>query len=233
MDANNIRHLLKEWLFPGYCCLCGLPATGRFCFCARCLQSLPYNEPACETCATPLHATSAPCAACTRTPAKITRCIALLRYVFPADTMVLRLKSRNGLGLVTPLAELLADSARRRLPVPEAVIPVPLYRDRLRRRGFNPSRELARVLCQRWNVPLEDRLCIRQRATKPQQGLDRAARQRNIRGAFAVSGNTRYRHVALLDDVITTGSTIDALADTLCQAGVLRIDALCLARAHD
>ena len=108
---------------------------------------------------------------------------------------------------------------------------MPLHPARLRERGFNQAVELARPLARRLGVPLAAALCRRLRDTPAQASLDRAARRRNVRGAFACDGDLSGRHVAVVDDVLTSGATIDALARALKKAGAARVSAWVAARA--
>ncbi|MFZ2754457.1 MAG: phosphoribosyltransferase family protein, partial [Lysobacteraceae bacterium] len=120
----------------------------------------------------------------------------------------------------------LAGAAR-----PDALIPLPLHRKRLRSRGFDQTLELAAPLARALHLPLMDGILMRMRETAPQSRLDAAARRRNLRRAFAVrEGIVLPTHVALVDDVMTTGATLHAAADALLRAGVTRVDAWVCAR---
>jgi ComF family protein len=131
------------------------------------------------------------------------------------------------------LGHLMADAlARRAAPLPELLIPVPLHVQRLRQRGYNQALELGRPIARRLSLRLEPSAVSRTVATGEQTRLDAASRRRNVRGAFAAEGAlVRGRHVALLDDVITTGATVSELARTLRAAGAARIEAWAVARA--
>ncbi len=116
--------------------------------------------------------------------------------------------------------------------MPELIVPVPLHPLRQRERGFNQASELARPISQRLNVQFDARLCRRIRATADQTELDARARRRNVRRAFEVSGSIRLRHVAVLDDVLTTGSTANEMARALKRAGVETVEIWAAARAQ-
>lgn len=132
----------------------------------------------------------------------------------------------SALLLARLMARELADAEH-----PQALVPVPLHRDRLRRRGYDQALELARPLAQALGLPLRDDLLRRMRATAPQSRLAAPQRRRNLRGAFAVrtEGNLPT-HVALVDDVMTTGATVEAAAAALRRAGVARVDVWVCAR---
>lgn len=136
------------------------------------------------------------------------------------------------------LAPLLARYLVERLPLPvdhDVIVPVPLHRERLRWRGFNQAVPLARALGAAGDRPVDPFALVRSRATPPQVGLDAGSRRRNVRGAFVVrsADRIRGRRVLLVDDVMTTGATIDACARALRAAGARQVDALVLARALD
>jgi ComF family protein len=114
--------------------------------------------------------------------------------------------------------------------LPGALIPVPLHPGRARGRGYNQALEIARAAAAELGVSLQPGLCLRTRAITPQEGLTRPERRRNVRGAFAVRGALPAGHVAILDDVVTTGSTAAEVAKVLRRAGAERIDLWAVAR---
>jgi ComF family protein len=114
---------------------------------------------------------------------------------------------------------------------PQLLLPVPLAPVRFRKRGYNQAIVLAEQIQRRLDVPLRADVVIRTRETTEQAGLDQHARRRNIRGAFAVTRELTLTHVAIVDDVVTTGSTVNELARTLKRAGVKRVDVWAIARA--
>src|SRR5690606_25479155 len=146
------------------------------------------------------------------------------------DRLLPRFKFHRDLAAGRLLAEAMAARFAP-LPRPGALLPVPLHRGRLRRRGYDQALELARPLARALDLPLLPGALRRVRATRPQSELDAAARARNLRGAFAVEAGTPLpAHVALVDDVMTTGATLHAAALALRRAGVARVDAWVCAR---
>jgi ComF family protein len=142
-------------------------------------------------------------------------------------------KFRARLNLIRLLGQCLALSLRERGAVmPELIIPVPLHPARQRERGYNQALELARPLSRELSIPVDAKSCVRVQATAPQAGLEGKARRRNVRGAFRVSLAPPANHVALLDDVVTTGSTVAELAKVLLKAGVGRVDVWAVARTE-
>lgn len=119
---------------------------------------------------------------------------------------------------------------------PDRLVAMPLHPARVRARGFNQAGEVARTLAQRLGILLDTTSCRRVRDTPPQMGLRRDARRRNLRGAFACTGEMRGLRIAIVDDVMTTGASLDELAKTLRQAGAASVEAWVVARtlsAHD
>lgn len=225
-------------LWPARCLLCGDPGHDGRDLCAACLRVLPWNHAACLRCALPLPAAApAPdrggdrvCGACLRQPPPVEATYAAFVYGFPVDRLLPRLKFHNGLAAGRLLAQLAADRLAD-APRPDAVIPVPLHPSRLRARGYDQALELARPLARRLGVPLRDDALRRLRATAPQSRLDAKARRGNLRHAFGVrAGAALPAHVALFDDVMTTGATLHAAARALRSAGVSRVDAWVCAR---
>jgi ComF family protein len=130
------------------------------------------------------------------------------------------------------LGRLLAEHLRgREAPLPGLIVPVPLHRQRLRERGFNQALELARTVAAHLGVTLEPHCCTRVRATGAQTELTARERRTNVRGAFRMEAPLAARHVAILDDVVTTGSTVQEVARVLASAGAERIEVWACARA--
>ncbi len=155
------------------------------------------------------------------------------RYAYPLDHVVRGLKYRNELACGRVLGELLARSILERAePLPEAIVPVPLARGRYLQRGYNQASELALAIRGLTGVAVKSDVVIRQRETAEQAGLDRKARRRNVTGAFAAVAPLRVRHVAILDDVVTTGSTVRELAAVLRAAGAEQIEIWAIARTE-
>ncbi|GAB2510277.1 ComF family protein [Pseudoxanthomonas sangjuensis] len=218
-----------RWLLPPRCLLCGEAGAHGRDLCAACATVLPWNRSACTRCALPLPEPGV-CGECLQRPPALTETRAAFVYGFPLDRLAPRFKFHRDLAAGRLLAELMADGLVA-APRPEALVPVPLHRRRLRRRGYDQALELARPLARTLGIPLHADLLSRQRATAPQSELDAAARQRNLRNAFAVPPNRAMpQHVALVDDVMTTGATLRAAARALLKAGVLRVDAWVCAR---
>lgn len=144
--------------------------------------------------------------------------------------MIPRLKYHGRLSLAPLLGDCLAD-ALGDAPSPDCIVPMPLHPARLRERGFNHATEIARSVARRTALPLETGLCSRIRDTPPQMRLKVDARRRNMRGAFACESTVDGLHVAIVDDVMTTGTSLDELAATLRRAGAREVSCWVVARA--
>ncbi|WP_199720520.1 ComF family protein [Stagnimonas aquatica] len=175
--------------------------------------------------------TDLPCPACQRKPRAFDAAFAAFRYAAPGRQALQGLKYSARFHEARWLADSLASALRQRQsPLPQRLIPVPLHRGRLLRRGYNQAQELARHLGKALDIPVAPSLARRLRATPDQIGLSAAQRRLNLRGAFAVSAGIEGLHVALLDDVMTTGATLEELARACKAAGATRVEAWALAR---
>ncbi|MFM8332482.1 MAG: ComF family protein [Candidatus Methylumidiphilus sp.] len=230
---NNWPGIIQDWLFPPTCLLCGDAGTPGRDLCPACAAALPFNQPACPRCARPLpFATNLPCGACQRRPPPFERSFALLRHEEPARHLILALKFHARHPCARLLGDLLGDALAGLADPPGLIIPMPLHPSRYRERGYNQSLEIARTVGRRLSIPLDTRSCRRVLATPPQTQLGSAEeRRRNVRKAFAVVHQPAAGHVAILDDVVTTGATVTALATVLRRAGVGRVDVWACARA--
>ena len=231
---DNCLKSIHAWLMPPLCVLCGESGDAGQDLCAACRAELPYNTSACVRCALPLPTTHSDliCGACQQQAPDYDRSHSLLRYAPPADQLIQRLKFNARLPLARVLGELMAVQLAQRLRAwPQRIIPVPLHRARLRERGFNQALEIARPIARALHIPLDYRSCERMRHTSVQSLLPAAARHKNIKGAFRVTRPIQARHVAIVDDVMTTGHTVQEFAATLRKSGVEQIDVWVVARA--
>jgi ComF family protein len=218
-------------LFPGRCLLCGNPSHRALDLCAPCEADLPYLDIACGQCALPLPAPGT-CARCQQHPPPFAVSVVPCRHAFPVDHLIQRLKYGGELAQVAPLAGLLATLLRERpKPLPRALVPVPLHWRRQATRGFNQALEIANQLSKTLVIPVRTDLVRRIRATPPQVGMARTERRRNLARAFVAGAAPMPEHIALIDDVVTTGSTMEALARCLGQAGAARIEVWAISRA--
>jgi ComF family protein len=222
-----LRNLLQR-LLPPRCAACSLAAGDPLC--AGCeADFFPASRARCSRCALPLPSQEAGiCGRCLSDPPHFESTTALADYVPPIDGMVTALKFSARLDLAIVFGRLLA----RRAPAAAGAIvaAVPLAFERVAERGFNQSQLIARAFCHARRVPLATGPLRRIRHTLPQQSLKFDERHRNVRGAFEVTGDVRGRTLLIVDDVMTTGSTLNEIARILRQAGAARVDNLVVAR---
>ncbi|WP_166223369.1 ComF family protein [Pseudomonas atagonensis] len=219
-----------------HCLLCDEPADAQTPLCMACETDLPWLGEQCLTCALPMPAPGLTCGECLLEPPAFETVAVPWMYGFPVDSLITRFKHNAKWPFGHLLADVLGQYLHHRfeedLPRPQALLPVPLAGKRLRQRGFNQAAMLARWLSQQLDVPCEENVLRRVQDTSAQQELDAKARKRNLRSAFALEpeAQVRGRHLALVDDVLTTGATAQALARLLMAAGAARVDVYCLAR---
>lgn len=227
----------KPWwhrLFPLPCCLCHLNSNNRYNLCAYCAESLPWQQQTCRTCALTLtpQASSSLCGACLKRPPPIDYLHAAFNYEPPLLQLIYQFKFGRSLdiGLVLTRALYHALQKKRLDTLPDCLIPMPLHKKRLRERGYNQAVEIAKPLGRWLHIPVKLHACRRIKATAPQTLIATKDRKANLKGAFAVVQKLPP-HVAIIDDVYTSGSTALELARTLRRAGVLHVDIWVLARA--
>ncbi|WP_188115176.1 ComF family protein [Salinicola endophyticus] len=230
--AGNLRWLLERGLrraLPGYCAFCYARLSGDLPWCDDCDAELPRNGVACRRCAEPMATLGGGdvCGRCLRRPPAFDAAWVPLRYEEPLVRLVQRFKFSADPRAGTLLVELLIHALGDTAPCGERLIGVPGSWARTRERGFDPVAWLGDALAERWQLP---RLAaLRQRDSSSQRGLDRAARRRNVKDAFGIEGPLP-ESVLLLDDVMTTGATLDALALACRRAGARHIGVVALAR---
>ena len=203
-----------DFLAPPSCVFCGVASVGQEkSICHACFADLPWNQPPVAT-----------------SPGIIESVVAVTDYAFPVDKAIKALKFERKLFYSLALAEILCAGANVLSSDIDAILPVPLHWSRKLRRGFNQAAEIAKPVARLLNVPII-RCAKRCKPTPYQSGLDARARMRNLRGAFITSRKVDCQHVLIIDDVVTTGATTQALAKTLIDAGVRRVSVLAVARA--
>ncbi|HET6725621.1 MAG TPA: ComF family protein [Gammaproteobacteria bacterium] len=208
--------------FPRRCLFCGGTCDGRGAVscCDDCHADLPWNTDACRRCAIPLEDDQEMCGRCLQTPPPFDAALCAFHYRFPINRLLVRLKFQAKLGYARELGRLLAEEiARRDVALPEAILPVPLHPKRARHRGFNQATEIARAVGAALGVPVVTHVCERRRDTSAQSSLTADARRRNIRDAFVARGPLPVRRWAIVDDVVTTGATAEAVARALRATG--------------
>ena len=212
---------------PQTCLLCGAKSANEK-LCAECDHDLPrLIGPRCPRCALPTDGNL--CGGCLRTPPAFNNSVAALVYTFPVDALIQSLKYHRNLAVT----EILAQALIHAIPTenkPDLLLPVPLTQERQRERGFNQAHEIAKILARRFDMPEIAKACSRVRNAPSQTSLPWNQREKNIRGAFVCDGNFRGKRVAVVDDVMTTGATLNELAKTLLKQGADEVVAWVVAR---
>ena len=222
----NNRTKLWQSLFKQPCLLCGTASRNGI-FCAACDAQLPYLTAAhCPVCAVPTLGGDI-CGSCLQHPPQFNRTIAVFAYTFPLDKLVQALKYSEQLVLVNSLADKLAQRVELR---PDCLLPMPLHPARLQERGFNQSLELARRIGDKLHIPVLVDSCQRVRDTPPQFALSWNERDKNVRRAFVCTQDFSGKSVAVVDDVMTSGASLNELALTLRRAGAQEVHAWVIAR---
>jgi ComF family protein len=229
---------LVQWFSPYICCLCEHDTTNTQDLCSVCKAALPWIENRCYRCGLTLKSglDSICCQSCIDLPPKFDRLCAIFNYELPVTRLITRLKFSGQLAYGRILGELLVEAVHSvwytKKPLPQAVLPIPLHASRLRKRGFNQALELFWPLKKAGKIPVLLDACSRIRKTTSQAQLKKEHRKRNMRGVFRLDRQLPFEHIAIMDDVVTTGSTVNALSEVLKrETDVAQIDVWCIARA--
>ena len=224
----NTRAGIKQILPAQPCVLCGCMSRDGL-WCAACNHALPYLDAAhCPSCALPSLAGEI-CGQCLKHPPLFARTTAVFGYSFPLDKLVQAMKYGEQLALAYAFAEKLAQRINP-ANLPDCVIPMPLHPNKLRNRGFNQSQLLAAKIARGFDLELLPHACQRVRDTPPQSALPWKERKKNMRAAFRCDADLSGRRVALVDDVLTTGASLNALAEAVQKRGAVEISAWVVAR---
>ncbi len=222
-----------NYLFaPGVCLACGCELYDANSLCTSCSELLKRVPNPCQYCGQPNPVVGLVCPACLLNPPRWQKMIAPLQYRGLTRDYLLQLKFSESLYLAKSLCQQCIEPFRETSPRPEVLIPVPLHRERLFERGYNQAYEIASVWSSAFGIPIDRHALVRLRATPSQSGLSAAQRAHNVRRAFAYAPKHEYRHVALVDDIVTTGSTVTEITKTLHRAGVEYVEVWALARVY-
>ncbi len=214
MNVSALWQALQQTLTPD-CAFCGLPRIAGYPLCTQCHEDLPWLQPE----------QNLPLPGCQNS-------LSAFAYQPPISNLLLGIKFGKNLRELSTLGELTATGILPQLSkVPDAILPVPLHNARLHKRGFNQALELARPLAKQLGIPLLTRTITRSKATLPQTELDSSQRQRNLQQAFQLQTPVTHQHIAIFDDVITTGATARELAALLLANGVEYVEIWSCARA--
>lgn len=219
-------------LFPRACLFCHRYTREAHHLCQACANELPILSHYCQKCAQILHSgnNELTCGDCLKDPPPYHQLHAVFPYLHPLPRLVAQFKFEANLTVGQLFSQFLLHSLRLRWlanhPKPDLIVPVPLHSERLKERGFNQAMEIAKPIAKALAIPIDTHI-KRDIATLPQSSLSAKDRLRNIKNAFKTAKSYQGLHVAILDDVVTTGQTIRALADII---DADRIDIWCIAR---
>ncbi|HSW94494.1 MAG TPA: ComF family protein [Gammaproteobacteria bacterium] len=228
-----------QGLMPTVCLFCNTLTDRPQAICIRCRNDLPLLKHHCQICANRLPADTfaRSCGQCLRQKPPFDTTHGLFFYEPPIPKFILDLKFHHALTHARLLGELLLEKILQewyqKTPLPTVIIPMPLHPDRLKERGFNQAIEIARPIARALHVPLSLHDAVRIKSTKPQATLPASKRKQNIRNAFLIKKSFENQHVAVLDDVITTGNTLHEFCRQLKKHGAARISVFCAARCEN
>ena len=229
---------IQDLLFPPTClgCTRRLDTHRPPLFCGDCLENLVFiGSPRCPCCGIPFAVgTDHLCGDCLQQHYAFDRARSLLLYKAPVADIIVQLKFSGQLSGLTTLGHLAAEAAcLQELSEPELIVPVPLHTERLRGRGFNQATLIAQACFPQWIDRLRVDILYRRRVTTPQSQLSGRERRSNLQRVFAVKegGEVQGKRILLVDDVLTTGSTIDECAKVLRRAGAAQIEVFTVARS--
>lgn len=229
------QHVLQHALAQP-CVLCASATHTTEAICAPCLADLPWTSAhRCQQCGLPSH--HHVCGACLSDPPHFDFTQAVFQYGYPVDALLHAYKYQHALHLSLSLGNLMVTRIMNTLTMNtlqsrnvEVLIAMPLHPARLKQRGFNQSLELAKVIAKHTGIRLDEQHCQRIKNTPPQASLKLKDRVRNIKGAFQYSGQLHGQHVAIIDDVMTSGASVNELAKTLKHAGAATVSCWLVAR---
>jgi len=207
------------------CILCHSSTHSTLCLCSHCLNDFPLMTHSCPQCGNALSTkTSGLCGSCQKHPPSVDKTFSLFHYKTPVDHLIKQLKFNHSIIPADLFGKLMAKAiAQQNITLPDALIPIPLHSNRIRERGFNQAIEIARPLAKAFKIPLINNRVIRSKHTRPQTDCSAKERSNNLKNSFNCITPLPYQRVAIIDDVISTGTTINEVAKILKQQGVKEV----------
>ena len=237
LTLQNLKHLI-ELVLPAQCLLCRLPSNNKL-ICKHCQKVLNQDRECCQSCGLPLPKTEAFCGDCLKHPHLFTQLHALADYQKPYPALIKKFKYAKKLIHGELLAALLIKSVTKDISFQQRskidyLLPVPLHQKKLQQRGFNQAQLIAQQIAKQLHIPVLLEALKRHKHTTAQEGLSLQKRKANLKNAFAISSDQEAKlsgtYIVIIDDVVTTGATVNSLCQVLLQAGVKRIDVWCICR---
>lgn len=227
---HKLLSIAQSMRLPSICVLCNQFHANRTAVCSFCMGLLPRLGTCCHHCAHPLFTDDYPiCGLCIKNPPFFDEAVVSYSFTEPLRSLLHQFKYYNKLYLGSFFSQLILNGWQQTQPHPQCLIPVPMHAQKIKARGFNQTIILTRLLARKLKIPANFTQCKKIINTAAQANLTREERQKNVRGVFQVKP-VPYEHVALVDDLLTTGSTANELARSLKNAGVKRVDIWCCAR---
>jgi len=219
---NNFAKTSFNWLFPKKCINCQqLNAQDHHPCCEKCYPLLPFQAHACQQCGQCLAANHDFCGRCIESPPAYDACFCPFEYQPPISDQIQHFKYHQKPELAKSLAQLMAvEINNHQIERPDILIPVPLHISRLRERGYNQSQLLSKSLGQLLDIPSDHQLIEKNKKTPPQAQLSLKERTKNIKRCFKIKKTFPMKTVAIVDDVVTTGTTVNEIAKILKKNGV-------------
>lgn len=231
--VNKLQQLLNQFLHNPVCWSCGLSHKGDLLICHQCQINIQRVINPCLQCGLSHAGEGTICVHCLTKPKLWQQMIAPLSYTTPISQLIQQLKYNQKLEVLKALLELDRLKFQSIEPKPELLIAVPLHQNRMIERGFNQSLEIAILLSKATNIPYSDKFVERVIDTPRQSDLKLKQREKNIKNAFLVTEDLAgFNHIVIVDDVITTGSTVHELVKHCLKQGVKRVDVWALARTE-
>ena len=226
----NARLRLFGSIFPNKCLLCHQNLSPHKEFCRHCHKTLPFNAIACPVCAA-IVSLPVRCGQCLSCKPFFDSSLSVFEFTEPVSRFIYKFKYHHQFNLGKTLSlELAAAIEAQKNELPDLIIPVPLHRKRLRQRGFNQSAMIARHVAKKLKIPFKNNYLIRHKFSVPQIELSAKQRRQAVNNAFAVKNKQRYKHIALVDDVVTTTHTVNQAAKALKKTGTQFVSVWSLAR---
>lgn len=223
-------------LFQGaHCVLCLSTEAHLYSLCESCIVALPWIKRGCQGCGLPLrdHALEMRCAPCILYALPFDRVKVAFEYKWPCDQFIAQIKFKKKLEFVQILGHLMAEHFKKDLEEkPDCLIPVPLHIQRLKERGFNQAYVLAQIIGRKLNIPVVWNAVKKTKQTRAQSSLSLEERGLNLQSVFEVNSDfsVHFNHVAIIDDVMTTGQTVSSLTRALKVSGIRRVEVWCCCR---
>lgn len=224
-------------IIPRHCLFCLQKTQSSFDLCVACMADLSINNHCCQRCALPLEPDSGQmiplCGQCLSHPYYYDQVISPFAYTDDMAYLIKQLKYHQKIHYAPLLAKLFIAQVKtiHNFQQPQIIMPIPMHQKRLKYRGYNQALELARIFSSHYQLPLDYSILIRSRYTHLQVKMTALKRQENVKNAFIIKKEIQYTHIALIDDVMTTGSTVNEVAKVLKNKGVKKVDIWTIARA--